>query len=403
MRDELGLFDDAHADHPAHRGRRRRRRSGGRRVGLWVSMVIVLALIGGGVWYGLTQILDIGSYDDYAGAGERDVLIQVQEGESTGEIATTLKEQDVVASAKAFVKAAEDDNRVRAVQPGYYVMKTRMSGKDAVTRIVDDGSRVGNLQIRPGSQLDDITKPDGSATPGIVSLLAKASCAELNGESTCVSVEELRTVATQADLAQLGVPEWAAAEATKAEPQRRLEGLVMPDVYDVRPGSTAQELWHTVVSESAVRLQAIGMPTIAEDTGFTPYQVLVMASLIEKEAIEKDFSKVSRVTYNRLKKINPQMKLEYDSTVNYVLDRPAIRTKDEDREKAGPYNTYARTGLTPTPISAPSRAAFEAAVNPAEGEWLYFVRCQTDGTSCFAVTAEEHDQNVRDAQARGAW
>jgi UPF0755 protein len=403
MRDELGLFDDAHADYPVNRGRRRRGRSGGRRVGLWVAMVIILALIGGGVWYGLTQVLDFGSHDDYAGAGERDVLVQVQEGQSTGEIATTLKDQDVVASARAFVNAAQNDNRVRAVQPGYYVMKTRMSGKDAVARLVDDKSRVGNLQIRPGSQLHDIAKPDGTVTPGILSLLAQASCAELNGESTCVPVEELRTVASTADLVQLGVPEWAAGEAAKAEPERRLEGLVMPDVYDVRPGSTAQELWQTLVSESAVRLQAIGMPNIAMDTGFTPYQVLVMSSLIEKEAIEKDFAKVSRVTYNRLKKINPQMRLEYDSTVNYVLDRPAIRTKDEDRAKAGPYNTYANTGLPPTPIASPSKAALEAAVNPAQGEWLYFVRCQTDGTSCFAVTNDEHQQNVRDAQARGAW
>jgi UPF0755 protein len=404
MRDELGLFNDPHADHETQRMRRvnhrRRRRGGRRRITLWVSLLVVLLLIGGGVWYGLTQILNIGSYDDYAGAGENDVLVEVQDGDSTGDIASHLKEKDVVASAKAFVEAAKSDERVRAVQPGYYVMKTKVSGKDAVARIVGEESRVGNLQIRAGSQLHDITKLDGTVTPGIVSLLAKASCAELNGASTCVSVEELREVAKTADLAQLGVPDWAVPDASKAEPERRLEGLVMPDVYDVRPGSTPQELWQAVLADSSVRMQAAGMPKIADDSGFTPYQVLVMASLVEKEAITKDFAKVSRVTYNRLKE---SMNLEYDSTINYVLDRPAIRTKPEDRARTGPYNTYDNSSLPPTPIGSASKDAITAAVQPAEGNWLFFVRCETDGTSCFAETDDEHEANKRKAQENGAY
>jgi UPF0755 protein len=128
--------------------------------------------------------------------------------------------------------------------------------------------------------------------------------------------------------------------------------------------------------------------------------VLIMASLIEREAIEKDFGKVSRVTYNRLAQ---RMQLQYDSTVNYVLDRPTIRTDSADRNKAGPYNTYKNTGLPPTPISAPSPEAFKAAAAPENGKWLYFVRCQTDGTSCFATTQGEHDKNVAAAQARDAY
>jgi UPF0755 protein len=177
--------------------------------------------------------------------------------------------------------------------------------------------------------------------------------------------------------------------------------MVFRGVYDVKPGSTAQELWHKVISESALQLQSIGMPALAAETGFTPYQVMIMASLIEREGIESDFAKVSRVTYNRLAK---QMALQYDSTVNYVLDRPAIRTKEEDRKKVGPYNTYAPgSGLPPGPISSPSEAAIKAAAKPVDGPWLFFVRCQKDGTSCFAETSKEHEQNVRQAQANGAY
>jgi peptidoglycan lytic transglycosylase G len=403
--DELGLFNERHSDYGRRRQpppRRKRRRSIGKRITIWFSVLVVLGLIAGGVWFGLTQVLgiDIGGYDDYSGAGERDVMVEIPSGASIGGIAGQLHEDGVVASTKAFTKAAEGDSRARGIQPGFYQLRTHVSGKDALTRMLAPDARKGQLQLRAGLQFDDLTKPDGSAEPGIVSRLSKASCAELNGKSTCVTVDALRQAYANADLANLGVPDWAAPVAAKLEPNRRLEGLIMPGVYDVKPGSTAVELWRKLISESSAQLQALGMPAAAADTGFTPYQVLVMASLIEREAIKPDFKKVSRVTYNRLEK---GMKLEYDSTVNYVLDRPAIRTKPDDRGRAGAYNTYANTGLPPGPISAPSKDAIEAAAKPEAGPWLFFVRCQKDGTSCFAETAQQHEKNVKQAQDNGAY
>ncbi|HEX2131467.1 MAG TPA: endolytic transglycosylase MltG [Actinophytocola sp.] len=396
--DDLDIFDP-HTDRrrPVRKPAKRKKKN---RKFLWIGMAVVLALIAGGGYYGIRQIMDIGNYDDYTGQGDKQVVIEVESGDSTGEIAATLVDSDVVASSSAFIVAAEADTRVRAVQPGFYVMKTKSSGKAAVGQIVDPEARVGNMEIIPGTLLHDITLTNDEVNPGIVSKLAEASCAELNGESTCVPAEQLWNSAKKADLAALGVPEWAIGPASRAEPERRLEGLIMPGIYHVRPGATADELWKMLVTDSATRMQAVGMPDIANETGFTPYQVLIMASLIEREAIEKDFGKVSRVTYNRLAE---DMRLQYDSTVNYVLDRPTIRTDGSDREREGPYNTYQNTGLTPTPISAPSEAAIKAAVSPEKGPWLYFVRCQTDGTSCFAVTDEEHQQNVDDALDRGAY
>jgi UPF0755 protein len=364
-------------------------------------VLMVLGLIAGGVWFGLTQVLgiDIGGYDDYSGAGEQDVVVEIPSGASTNGIASLLHDGGVVASTKAFTKAAEGEPKARGIQPGFYQMRTRVSGKDALAKILTPDARKGQLQIRAGLQLDDLAK-DGGAEPGILSRLSKASCADLNGKSTCVPVEALRKVVETGDLLSLGVPDWAAPVAAKLPAARRLEGLVLPGVYDMKPGSTAEELLRKVLTESAAQLQVIGMPQVAAETGYTPYQVLVMASLIEREGIKKDFPKVSRVTYNRLAK---GMKLEYDSTVNYVLDRPAIRTKPEDRARAGAYNTYANTGLTPGPISSPSKDALEAAAKPEAGPWLFFVRCQKDGTSCFAETAQQHDKNVKQAQDNGAY
>ncbi|GAA3006631.1 endolytic transglycosylase MltG [Actinokineospora diospyrosa] len=394
MTDDLDFFEEREDD--AKRKPRRDRR----RVKLAVFGLVVLAIIGGGVWFGLRTLAGIGDYDDFAGAGETDIVVEVKGGDSTGVIANRLKDDGVVASARAFTEAAESESKVRSIQPGYYVMRTKVSGADAVAKIVNPASRVGNLQIKAGTQFDDVTN-GANVTLGVYSLLSKASCAQLNGKSTCVPVEELRKVVETADLTTLGVPDWAVPDASKSpEPKRKLEGLIMPDVYEVRPGSTAEDLWKKLIADSSARLQSIGMPALADATGFTPYQMLVMGSLVQREAIAADFSKVSRVTYNRLAKT---MKLEYDSTVNYVLDRPAIRTKPEDRAKSGPYNTYANTGLPPTPIAAVSREALEAAAKPADGTWVFFVRCQKDGTSCFANTLDEHNANIALAQRNEAY
>ncbi|WP_018686201.1 endolytic transglycosylase MltG [Actinokineospora enzanensis] len=393
MTDELDLFEE-------QEDRTERPRRDRRRLKLAVLGTVLLLIIGGGAYYGWRQLSGIGDYDDFAGSGESDVVFEVKPGDSTGDIGNRLHDQGIVASSRAFVAAAEDDSKVRAVQPGYYVMRTKSSGQAAVSKITDEQSRVGNLQIRAGTQLDDIAAGQ-NVTAGVLTLIAKASCAELNGTKTCVSVEDLRKVAETADLTALGVPEWAVADANRApEPRRRLEGLVMPDVYEVKPGTSAEEVWQKLLADSSARMQAAGMPAIADATGFTPYQVLTMGSLVQREAVSADFSKVSRVTYNRLAQ---GMKLEYDSTVNYVLDRPAILTKPEDRAKAGPYNTYANLGLPPTPIAAVSKEALEAASKPADGAWVFFVRCEKNGLSCFANTFEEHKANVKRAQDNGAY
>jgi UPF0755 protein len=276
-----------------------------------------------------------------------------------------------------------------------------MSGASAVTKLVDSASRVGQLQIRAGTPLDDIKQPDGKITAGVYTLLSQASCAQLNGKSTCISADELRKTAATADLAALGAPSWAVAPAVAAgQPDRRLEGLIAPGVYDVKPGLTATELLATVVKASALQLQSAGLTAQSGISGQTPYQTLVIASIIEREGVVADFGKISRVIYNRLA---TNMKLGMDSTVNYLVDRPVITTTDADRAKPGPYNTYLNIGLMPTPIGAPSPEALQAALQPPPGNWMYFVKCETNGLSCFAVTYADQIKNQNDARARGVY
>ncbi|SEP43572.1 endolytic transglycosylase MltG [Amycolatopsis saalfeldensis] len=374
------------------KGRKRKRALG------WVAALTVLVLLAGGAWFGYQKIF---GYADYDGSGQGDTLVQVDDGDTTSAIGAKLAGAGVVASAKAFVKAGADNTALNRIQHGYYVLKQHMSGQSAVSLITSDAARVGRLEIRSYTQFDDIKQPGGKVTPGVFTLMSKASCATLNGKSTCISVDDLRKTVADGDLKAFGVPDWALGFADKAlSKDKRLEGLIAAGVYDVKPGWTATELITNLVHESADSLQAAGLTAQKAGPGMTPYQTLIIASLVEREAVKSDFGKISRVIYNRLAQ---KVRLQLDSTVNYPLDQPTLKTSDADRNRPGPFNTYTMSGLTPTPIAVPSTDAITAALNPPAGDWLYFVKCETNGQSCFAVTYPDHQKNVHEAQAKGVF
>ncbi len=376
---------------------RRKRRGRGRRLGVFaVAVAVLLGALGGGSFYLYTTYF--APDPDYPGAGAGDVVVQVAPGDSTAAIGRSLQAADVVASVGAFLSAAEEDDRVLGVQPGSYQMRLQMSAAAAVERLLDPVALVGRMEIRGGVQLDDTRGPDGTVAPGVLALISEATCTTVDGAPSCIPVEELRAAMVDTDPAELGVPEWALEGVAAADPVRRLEGLLAPGLYDVEPGAGAVDVLRSLLTQSAPRLSALA--DAAGPAGFTPYELLIVASLVEKEGITADMPRVARAVYNRLE---VGQRLELDSTVNYPLDLQALATTDADRETPGPYNTYRTTGLPPTPIAAVGADAIAAALEPADGPWLYFVRCQTDGTSCFAETFAEHQANIATARANGAF
>jgi UPF0755 protein len=400
--DETGpvqVYGHRHEEATSHRGGPRRPAGRGfRRAGVLVLAVLLLVgVIAGGGWYLATSMF---STPDFEGPGTGDVVVRVREGDTTTQIGAMLAASGVVAAAASFTEAAAQDDRIRSVQPGYYQLRSQMSGESAVALLLDPAARVGQLEIRGGVQLDDTRAPDGTVAPGVLSLISQATCATVDGTRRCVSVEELRATMAGTDPAELGVPAWALEEVGRADPVRRLEGLLVPGRYDVAPGTPAVDVLRGLLATSAARLEATGLVSGARSIGSTPYQVLTIASLVEKEAITPDMPKVARVIYNRL---GAGQRLELDSMVNYPLDLQALRTTAEDRARPGPYNSYAIAGLPPTPIAAPGREAIAAALAPEPGPWFFFVRCRTDGTSCFAETFAEHTANVAAARASGAF
>jgi UPF0755 protein len=405
--DGLDLFDNvSENDHGARRrpsrGRpapvRRRKRRGLK----WTVVVVLVLLIAGGAYFGVRQFLGFGVYPDYAGSGDRSVVFEVNSGDTATDIGNNMLNASIVKSSEAFIKVAKGNDQIGNVQPGFYVLREHMSGSAALTAIVDPHSRVGLLEIKSGWQLDDTTSSGGKVTPGILSRIVTASCATLDGTKTCLTVAGLRAAIAGTDPAALGMPVWAIPSAKGADPKHRFEGMIMPGVYNVKPGETAAQTLKRIMDQSAIALQAAGLPSPnQQSTGFSPYQVLTLASIVERESgTTADMPKIARVFYNRLQQ---GMNLQSDATVDYGLDRPMVATAPADRPGAGAYDTYDISGLPPTPVSSPSSAAIQAASQPVAGAWLFFVVCQKNGTSCFATNLADHNKNVQIAHNNGVF
>jgi UPF0755 protein len=378
----------------AERGHRRRRMALGFTVGLLIIVVLAAVFVGSRMWH------SFGPQNDYAGDGKKDLVIQVHSGDSTTAIGETLHNQDVVRTVKAFLEAAEGNQAISAIQPGYYRLRTEIPAASAVERLTDPKSRVGKLVIPEGQQLDDTTDVKTNATtPGIFTMISEASCVELDGDRHCVAASDLRTAAEKTPLAALSVPSWAVGPVTAMrDDHRRLEGLIAPGTLNVNPSGSPQSILGTLISASAQQYVKSGLLDTATAMNMSPYNVLVVASLVQREAKPQDFTKVARVIYNRLAE---HRTLEFDSTVNYPLDRREVATTDADRGQVTPWNTYLSEGLPATPICSPGTDALKAAEHPADGDWLYFVTIDGQGTTLFTRDYHQHLANIELAKSNG--
>ena len=330
---------------------------------------------------------------DFVGEGKEDIVVEVHPGDSGSVIAQDLVDKNVIADVGMFVSAASANPQLAAIQPGYYMLRTEIPAATAVQKLVDPASRVGKLVIPEGKQLDDITViGTGKVNPGIFSLIADASCVDLNGAKKCVSAQDLKAAAEEGTLQSLNVPDWAMKGAgTQGQSHRRLEGLIAPGTWNFNPSSSAKEILANLVGESGEQYVKGGILDAATSLNISPYEVLIVGSLVQKEAQPADFAKVARVIYNRL--ASDYDRLEFDSTVNYPLDRQEVATTDEDRANETPWNTYAKAGLPATPICSPGQDALAAAENPEPGDWLYFVTVDSEGTTLFTSDYQEHLAN----------
>jgi UPF0755 protein len=360
-----------------------------------IVVVVGAVFLGSKLWHTL-----FGGGNDFAGDGVNDVVIQIHDGDSTTAIGKTLQERKVVSTVTAFVDAAQGNAGISSIQPGFYKVRTQIPASNAVARLTDPQNRVGKLVIPEGRQLDDIRDVKTNAvTDGIFSLISRATCVNLDGERHCVSVADLKKAASSAEPSALSVPDWAVNAVTaQGNDHRRLEGLIAPGAWNIDPSAPPQDILSTLIGTSATQYAQGGLLNTAKAMNMSPYQILIVGSLVQRESKPDDFAKVGRVIYNRLAE---NRTLEFDSTVNYPLDRIEVATTDADRSQHTPWNTYVRPGLPATPICSPGQPALAAAEQPAPGDWLYFVTIDMQGTTLFTRDYAQHLANIELAKRNG--
>lgn len=262
-----------------------------------------------------------------------EVIVDIPAGSSGSAIALLLFDNEIIKSSEAFFRVAVGDKRSEKIAPGNHRLTKTISAQQALDQLLDP-DRIPNLiRIYEGNWKSEIAK----------SLVKYGFSAN----------EVSRALVT----------------AKLPNGFREIEGLLFPAQYSFAKGTTALEAVQAMVDrftqEPAAEELLLGTQQ------FKPSQLLTIASIIQAEGEQKDFAKVSRVIYNRLK---IGMPLQMDSTVHFVKKlRGDIFLSSQSTLINSPYNTYKKYGLPPGPICSPGADAITAALKPAVGDWLYFI------------------------------
>ena len=348
----------------APRGRRKERSGAGCLPAL--AVVLVVALVAAfGVWKGLDFVKEkFAGPGDFSGKGHGSVLFEVHDGDSAAEIGRNLKAAGIVKSVDAFTEAAAAEPDSRNIQVGNYQMKLEMSAEAALAILINPDNLVKNL----------ITVPEGLRVVDIVALLA---------DKTDIPKKDFEKVL--ADPGQLGLPDYANGNP---------EGYLFPATYDIGTKPTAASILTAMVDRWRQAADDADIEGASAELGYTPAELMTIASLVQAEARGDDMPKVARVIYNRIE--NPGTagtigRLQIDATVNYALNRKlGVALTTEETQVDSPYNTYVIEGLPPGPIEAPGDAAIEAATHPADGDWYYYVTVNlATGETKFAETYDQ--------------
>lgn len=291
---------------------------------------------------------------EYSGAGEAKVNVVIRRGDVGVDVAKALVDAGVTKSYDITLRTIYALNPT--FFPGTYSVPAKISSPSAVAYLVDPNNNITNrVTIREGLRLGSVFK--------------------LLSEATKIPVAEFENEAK--NYSDYGIPSAAPS----------LEGYLFPATYSFDPSYTAREVLSVLVTRTKEQLREDG---VAEKDW---HRVLTLASVIQREArLEQDFYKVSRVFINRLE-VN--MPLQSDATVSYGVGGNTFQTSAADRADPNPYNTYKYPGLPIGPISGVGALAIDAALNPADGPWFYFVSVNLKtGETVFSETYAEHEAAV---------
>ena len=320
-------------------------------------------------------------------SGEPGVAVNftVNEGDTISSVASRLHSAGIISNATIFRWYVSTKGTI-ALTPGYYALKPKDNA----------GSIIEALSTPPAQTFISVTFPEGMTVAQMAQRLSE--------KMTFMKPEDFMAAANSPDT----------ASELRPKSQTSLEGLLFPDTYQISGDDTESRVVARLVSMMERVSRQVELTAGAKARGFSPYEILIIASLIEREAkVATDRSKIAQVIYNRLAK---KMKLEIDASVKYGQD-PAMSWTDM-KDTDTPYNTYINKGLPPTPIANPGKASIQAALAPfgsppasdqactglpagVKCEYLYYVLADEAGGHVFATTYEQHLLNVEKSKTAG--
>jgi len=295
----------------------------------------------------------------------QNITFSIARGSSVGAISSILEDKGLIKSSFIFKLLIKHTRTGDKLQAGDYTLNTGMS----MMEIID------NLQKGQVAKTYDFTVPEGFTSRQIARLLKEKG-----------SVDEKEFL----DIVKTG--RGVNFKYTHLMKGHSLEGFLFPDTYSVYKDSTPLE----IITKMVKRFEEVvpsNAEQIAKKRGLSFYKLIVLSSLVEREAkIEDERPLVSAVYYNRIKQ---DMLLECDATIQFLFDKPKEILLYKDLEIDSPYNTYKYKGLPPGPIANPGLPSIKAALYPASVDYLYYV-VKGEGRHKFSKTFEEHEKAVEE-------
>ena len=346
---------------PAHRRRRAPRNRLLRRLAAIAAVLVVLVAVGL-VWAN-AQI--------NPGKAGKLVSVEIPKGASTSQIGSILARSGVIHEGflfSVYVKLSGDG----PLLPGEYNLPKNSSYHSAIKA----------LEAGPKILVDRLVVPEGFTVQQIADAVGALPGVGLSSQKFLE----------------------AASSGTVRSPyepagSNNLEGLLFPATYDVRKGESEVDLLEQMIGSFDDHAASLGLDQAASAMGLTSYQVITLASIVEREAKrDPDRPNVASVLYNRL---HAAMPLGADSTQAYYLrlTQPGINPTAQQDNLASPYNTRLNKGLPPTPIASPGLPSLQAAISPPSTSYLYFVEINPDGQLGFASTSSGFVQLQKQCRA----
>lgn len=320
----------------------------------WILIVAVLVIVSIGAF---TLARSLQPAADFPGDGNGQVLITIAPGDTLREIGENLYSNGVIAGVDAWIAVVNSDERATSVAPGEYNLRLEMSSRSALDLLLDPLSRA----------VKRLTIPEGLRVSQVIKIASKVTGIEKSEFEKVIS-----------DPTSYGLPTIANGNP---------EGFLFPATYEVPKDATAKSILSQMTARWFAAYDSLELSRRAAAAGHTVLEIVTIASILQVEGAPRDYAKVARVIENRLA---IGMRLQMDSTVNYALGLQEIQLTQAQLDTESPYNTYTNAGLPVGPIGNPGEAALEAALEPAPGDWLYFVttNLETQKTE-FASTYEE--------------